>query len=421
LTFDSIRNKTVLFGGKGLASGRLQDTWEYNGRTWEQKVFENKPSARSGHAAVQDIGRQRLVLFGGLSSSAPLDDTWELVNTRWEHRRPSISPSPRGHHAMVYDERRNRIVLYGGQQSSGPRPLNDTWEYDGITWHQIQITGPLGLRDHAMAFDTERGVTVLFGGYEGGLIAETWEYNGVAWSKSLSPVSPPARAGHSLVFDRKRKKIVLFGGGGFTGPLNDTWEYDGILWQQIPTTAKPGARQGASMICDDERNVIVVFGGENSSAKLADTWLLDGNNWTQRSPASPPGRRNFALSKDGQGRILAIGGEDVSGLLDDVWQYQFSAPKSPADECLDMSDSDHDDREGCGASITVPTAVADPDCWYRCTPACPPHTTVTDPATMTSVSWPASCAIAFPNAPHCGDGVCNADLEDRLLCPQDCP
>jgi hypothetical protein len=66
--------------------------------------------------------------------------------------------------------------------------------------------------------------------------------------------------------------------------------------------------------------------------------------------------------------------------------------------CLGGFDGDGDGLIGCD----------DPDCWGRCTPLCPPDSTP---------DWPDDCDTALP---HCGDGVCNPNLETQRLCPGDC-
>jgi hypothetical protein len=73
-----------------------------------------------------------------------------------------------------------------------------------------------------------------------------------------------------------------------------------------------------------------------------------------------------------------------------IWRHRFSSAAHPADSCLD-TDTDGDGLVGC----------ADPDCWGRCQPFCPPRTT------------------CDTSTPHCGDGTCSA-LEDYRLCPADC-
>src|SRR6266496_2944326 len=66
-------------------------------------VFYAPPPSRHGHAMVYDAVRQRVVLFGGLSSSGnSSNDTWEYDGTTWTQRTPGTSPSARQNHAMVY-------------------------------------------------------------------------------------------------------------------------------------------------------------------------------------------------------------------------------------------------------------------------------------------------------------------------------
>ena len=65
---------------------------------------------------------------------------------------------------------------------------------------------------------------------------------------------------------------------------------------------------------------------------------------------------------------------------------------TPDEGCLDGADVDRDGLAGC----------TDLDCWNTCTPACPPGT---------------SC---MASTPQCGDGSCNASVEDCATCPGDC-
>jgi hypothetical protein len=69
-------------------------------------------------------------------------------------------------------------------------------------------------------------------------------------------------------------------------------------------------------------------------------------------------------------------------------------PNSAIEACTDSQvDYDNDGLFGCN----------DDECWAVCDPMHPPGTT--RPAT----------------APFCGDGSCNAALEDCYICPADCP
>lgn len=45
-----------------------------------------------------------------------------------------------------------------------PTLVNDTWEWDGQSWTQVEADGPSPRSDHVMAFDSIRNRTILFGG-----------------------------------------------------------------------------------------------------------------------------------------------------------------------------------------------------------------------------------------------------------------
>ena len=67
----------VLFGGTDSEWFRA-DTWEYDGATWtEQHLLA--PSPRRQAASTYDSGRNRVIVFGGRGhSDERFGDTWEL-------------------------------------------------------------------------------------------------------------------------------------------------------------------------------------------------------------------------------------------------------------------------------------------------------------------------------------------------------
>jgi hypothetical protein len=130
---------------------------------------------------------------------------------------------------------------------------------------------------------------------------------------------------------------------------------------------------------------------------LNDVWELDREHSTWVPVALgvyPPPATGASLSPslDGSG-VTLIGGQQGVGIgaqyLADLWQLRWDGVH--ADEsCTPPFDADGDGLIGC----------ADPDCWPRCAPLCPPGTT---------------CDQA---APHCGDGR-PSSLESCTLCPAD--
>src|SRR5262249_54212084 len=125
------------------------------------------PPARADHAMAFDEARGLVVLFGGRNGQTGFWDTWEWDGGIWKLRVtpwPSI-PSANYYHAMAYHSARGRVVLFGGSVWAGPTVIDDTWEWDGVTWtRRTPLTRPPHLIRHAMANDAGYGVVVLFGG-----------------------------------------------------------------------------------------------------------------------------------------------------------------------------------------------------------------------------------------------------------------
>jgi hypothetical protein len=141
---------------------------------------------------------------------------------------------------------------------------------------------------------------------------------------------------------------------------------------------------------DPVRQRTLLFGGLANSYSR-ETWEWDGAVWRRRVvPLAPSPRQASTATYDvASKRVLLVGG--VAGNpIGDTWVYGFSSSEVPPDQCGDM-DTDADQLVGC----------ADPDCWHRCKPYCPPGT---------------SCDSMQP---HCGDGVCSS-IEDYLVCATDC-
>jgi hypothetical protein len=94
-----------------------------------------------------------------------------------------------------------------------------------------------------------------------------------------------------MTYDNARGVMVLFGGLGSSGPLNDTWEYDGTNWQQVTTTQSPSPRTEMSIIYDSQRSKVVLFGGGywsgGSLTVFRETW-----EYAATSMPPPPGVYN---------------------------------------------------------------------------------------------------------------------------------
>src|ERR1041385_1980516 len=118
----------------------------------------------------------------------------------WQLSSP-LGPGDRGWVAMAHDSGRGRTVLFGGGDANGLR-LGDTWEFDGQDWRPVATTlSPTARTGHALTYDRARGRIVLFGGQtSGGPLSDTWEFDGTAWISPVISRAPPQRARHALAF-----------------------------------------------------------------------------------------------------------------------------------------------------------------------------------------------------------------------------
>src|SRR5262245_32193491 len=78
--------------------------------------------------------RSRFVAHGSLYAVPPtLTVEWD--GHRWQNRQTAAAPTPRAGFGLAYDLGRSRVVLFGGWLDGGNSAvqlLNDVWEYDGL-------------------------------------------------------------------------------------------------------------------------------------------------------------------------------------------------------------------------------------------------------------------------------------------------
>lgn len=287
MAYDSIRERVVLYGGVDAAGNFNGATWEWDGNAWQMvhSGGPGTPDPRVLHEMVFDSARGRVVLFGGVDFAGNTrDDTWEWDGVSWQLVASGInSPGgPRDFTAMAYDANRGVTVLFGGLP-----PVVETWEWDGINWTPVltpNFPSPAcGDRHmHAMTYDAVAQRVLLFGGLDcNGLNNDLWSYDGVDWTQ-LIPTSPlpQPRANPQLTHDLARGVTVLWGGDplGFGG--NETWEWDGTRWIQIAGPGGPPTQRTLhAMVYDAARCESVLFGGDTGGGVAPpDVWTYPRNS-----------------------------------------------------------------------------------------------------------------------------------------------
>ena len=78
MVYHPMLQQIVLYGGY-KDKDVFDDTWVYDGQTWQQVITAVHPPRRHGHNLFYDQTRARIMLFGGLEGSTFYNDMWELV------------------------------------------------------------------------------------------------------------------------------------------------------------------------------------------------------------------------------------------------------------------------------------------------------------------------------------------------------
>jgi hypothetical protein len=337
MAFDASLGETVLFGGYNGGSIYGEGTWTWDGVVWSRRDAPSDPgpALRRNHAMVYDPDRKVVLLFGGRTGNTVFDDVWEWdgATGTWTDRSPTMRPPARSHHAMAWDPVHRRMLVYGGLPEEGDE-LGDLWAWDGATgtWTELtEVESPVGRAGATMVTDRGRQQLILYGGRRGLVQYQgTWIFDCVAedWTLLEPRHRPPTSLPHAMAFDDGRGRVVLFDPTFSSGfDTARTFELDPDLpdWiERTPETPLPPARHRHAMTADPTTGEIVLFGGHVGSATRSDeTWLWTGGRWTQVTPeTAPSGREYHAMVSDTvRGRVLLFGGFTGGGYLNDLWAW----------------------------------------------------------------------------------------------------
>jgi N-acetylneuraminic acid mutarotase len=335
------RGTMILFGGWGWEEVS-NATWVYDpsGQSGGSPgLYATGPAPRGYHGLFYDPVGGRVVLFGGGTDTTDYGDTWSYDATvnKWTELAPKgEQPEARSWPALAYDAAGRKALLFGGATMVGA--LNDTWTYDPAlnSWAEVE---PMGERPPerwlgVTVYDSAHGMLILFGGAGvEGMLNDTWTYDTATggWT-ARDPVGslPSPRGFHSLAYDARSGRVVLFGGmNDYEEDLGDMWSYDPVKnsWTEIDSAGPaPTARSGHAMVYDSLNGRMILFGGATSMEGFNDTWAYDpaAGTWTDLKPTGdlPSDRAYHAMVYDrGTDRVILFGGFDGAQYVNDVWEY----------------------------------------------------------------------------------------------------
>ncbi|MEW5849382.1 MAG: kelch repeat-containing protein [Myxococcota bacterium] len=327
----------LLFGGAGGGQGLdnfLEDVWRWDGTAWTEVTPGTvDPPPFLDAAVVWNASRRELVAVAGSVGDDDTQDTWIWDGSRWRlHTQTEPLFSPRARPQVGYNRDDTSLLLFGGQQDGNV--FKDAWRFDGTRWTALAaVPNELTERSRGgMAYDERRHVMVLFAGRDGNetMLNDTWEWDGVTWTQRTPndpQLGPAARREFAMTYDASpgRRRVLVFGGNGNPAYLGDLWEWDGDAgaWLEVVTSGEsPVARRDASLFHDRVGERVLLFGGQqNDGLQFNDLWELRGNTW-RRLPVSADGptpRMNAALVVDETIPRVFLHGGLSTGPLSDSW------------------------------------------------------------------------------------------------------
>ena len=371
MAYDPVRDRIVLYGGStsDFASGEvtnIHDTWEFDGtnwtkvgtdnqvtvnkallefdrargelimvaqdadfkfkmyryqpdaHTWQEITFATdakKPDCVNDAALVYQSHERNLMLSGGIcpTTATTSDQTWEWDGTTWKEVDIALDPSRVVGHAMSYDERQMETVMFGGTSMFATAPRSLTQTYDGRSWRfgsPFVRPSPRSLG----AFETDpvnNWVWMLSGLNEfgSGYLSDIWSYRSGQWFQQPTTDTPTECTAPLSAWDKDRNKLVLVC-GAFGSDEVSTYELTGLTWKQLTPEDNPDHRRWAGLVYDETLKKTVLFGGFDSRGSYRhDTWTWDGTNWREVKNDRPEHRALFAMWYDPlQKRTLVYGG-----------------------------------------------------------------------------------------------------------------
>jgi hypothetical protein len=274
-----------MFGGDS-GTTYLNDTWSFDGTTWTQIATQSAPPARAAAQMTYDSVTQKVVLFGGFNGTY-LNDTWlwDGSTLQWTQATPAHHPTAVTG-PMLFPDPDGRADVFGGYD--GHFYQLTMWQWNGSDWTQLfPSTVPFARASAAVATNTSTGQVVMFGGLADVNPNNTWTYDGTTWTMQSPAVQPLLVYDASAAFDPGLQGVVLFGGGSGGVDQNTTWLWDqvGATWIHLATAQSPPAREGAGMTYDAALHRVILFGGQDNNASFNDTWELISTSTPTPTPS----------------------------------------------------------------------------------------------------------------------------------------
>ena len=343
-TYNDATNTGILFGGltaTDAGSARayvLDETWEWEGTRWIHRYPAHAPAARFSHSMTYDSIRERIVLFGGSDTLAEFNDTWVYENRDWKQIETPNAPAKRMMSGLAFDPVRDRVVLFGGLSIGDDRTtterLYDMWEFDGTTWTRVIESGPQ-VRSPLLFWNEKAGRVQLLGNVED-FVTRLYEYDTTthAWNNiEFDAANAPCVNESGAAFDPENGRVIVASGVCIptdttksSSTLESVHLWDGETWTKMEIANAAFRATNSAIFFDKANKQLVTFGGFTAYSTLprSTTMTLREGNWGfPYDRSSPGGRSLFGMASDPvNNAIWMVGGLTEGDYVSEVWKFK---------------------------------------------------------------------------------------------------
>jgi hypothetical protein len=147
MVYDDSIERIILCCGNTAYQGHQRDTWTFNieSVTWTEINTNGNPGRLKWPLMTYDSVNQKCILFGGQIGDDAVDGThvYDAQTSTWSEPQPDSSPPGRISSELASDPRFGVCILFGGQNPVGGQ-FGDTWayEYASNTWTELTEFDP---------------------------------------------------------------------------------------------------------------------------------------------------------------------------------------------------------------------------------------------------------------------------------------
>jgi hypothetical protein len=274
----------LLIGGTPIIQDSVQsDVWAWGEKGWS-KIRASGPGARVFFMGDLNTKTNAINMFAGSGLgrfNSNMKDLWRFDGKKWS-RIMNNDIGSHNHFKMVYADHLNAFVLYGGNVNN--QFDTTTWLMQDGKFTKLSIRGPGVKYQSGMVYDKYRRKIVLYGG--GNIPDELWEFDGTKWEHIVTEINPGKKLYHHMVYDENLKAVILHGGQINHQPLDPenlktpfTWLWNGKEWRKIAEEKLFAIAIGYNPI----RKSVLAYGfsdGDENNPRNIQLWELKDYKWS---------------------------------------------------------------------------------------------------------------------------------------------